>query len=55
MADIDEQDTEPAHDTIDFGELEVVDPEGPPTQPIEAYAVLEDGEHEYSGDDAPVQ
>jgi hypothetical protein len=50
------QPDEPQHDTIDYGELEVTDQEGPPLQlPLEAYEVLPDGEHEYQGDDAPVQ
>ncbi len=50
------QPDEPAHDTLDYGELEVVDPEGPPRElPPVAYEVLPDGEHEYQGDDAEVQ
>jgi hypothetical protein len=53
MADIDDI---PLHDTVEFGSLEVTDVEGPPRQlPLEAYEVLEDGEHEYQGDDAEVQ
>lgn len=56
MAEFDNTDTDlPQHDTLDFGELEVVDPTGPPPQPESAYEVLPDGEHEYQGDDAPVQ
>jgi hypothetical protein len=57
MAEIDNTDTDvPQHDTFDFGSLEVTDREGPPRQlPDSAYEVLPDGEHEYQGDDAPVQ
>jgi hypothetical protein len=32
---------------IDYEALEPVDPDGPPTIPMDAYEVLEDGEHEY--------
>ena len=57
MAEFSDADTEvPQHDTVDYGVIEVTDEQGPPqTLPLEAYAVLDDGEHEYQGDDAPVQ
>lgn len=57
MAEISDTDTDvPQPDTIDYSSVPVTDTEGPPqTLPPEAYEVLDDGEYEYQGDDAPVQ
>lgn len=35
---------------VNYEKLEPVDPDGPPTVPMDAYEVLADGEYQYEGD-----